>query len=94
MRKQNIEEWEEEPEEFSPGFFTKDHSCSISKHDLGTVLEKSEISQIIQILLTIYLVAECKNNTEDQASVFHLLFNIDNRQDSFNDKCTPYNILV
>ncbi|MHA1912693.1 MAG: hypothetical protein ACTSYA_13480 [Candidatus Kariarchaeaceae archaeon] len=47
MRKQKIEEWEEEFEDFSPGFFTKDHSYSASKHDLGTVMDKSDIAQII-----------------------------------------------
>ena len=47
VQKQNVEEWEDQAEDFSPGFFTEDHSSSVSKHDLGTVLNKSDLSQII-----------------------------------------------
>ena len=42
-----MEDWEDNTQDFSPGFFTKDHSIAVSKHDLGTVLDKSDISQII-----------------------------------------------
>jgi hypothetical protein len=47
VQKQNIEEWEDQDEEFSPGFFAKDHSSSVSKHDLGTVIPPFDLSQIV-----------------------------------------------